>query len=116
MTASFVACVNESVDKARRVPWVVHKGLFQEKRPRVRAFGKGAGPEFEGSTRSGCCPCWQPLQVSRLPAGSNLSSLSCVRSVLNKPESGKPKMAICSARLDSIPAERAVRHSPKVRP
>lgn len=57
MTASFVACVNESVDKARRVPLVVHK-----------------------------------------------------------PYSGKPKMAICRARLDSTPAEPAVRHSPKVRP
>ena len=57
MTASFVACVKESVDKARRVPLVVHK-----------------------------------------------------------PYSGKPKMAICRARLDSTPAERAVRHSPKVRP
>jgi hypothetical protein len=40
----------------------------EKKCPRVRAFEKTAGPEFEGSTRSGCCHGWQPLQVSRLPA------------------------------------------------
>ena len=61
------------------------KGCSQEKRPHVRAFGKGVGPEFEGSTRSGCCHCWQPLQVSRLPTGANFSSTSCLRPVVKKP-------------------------------
>ncbi len=40
----------------------------QRNRPHARAFEKGAGPEFEGSTRLGCCRRRQPLQVSRLPA------------------------------------------------
>ena len=38
-----------------------------EKRPQMRAFEEGVGPEFEGSTRSGCHRHRRPLQHSRLP-------------------------------------------------
>jgi len=31
-----------------------------------------AGPEFEGSTRSGCRRCRRPLQTSRWPAHASL--------------------------------------------
>ena len=38
-----------------------------EKRPQMRAFEEGVGPEFEGSTHSGCHRHRRPLQHSRLP-------------------------------------------------
>lgn len=48
----------------------------QEKRPLVRAFGKGVGPEFEDSTRSGCRRDRQPLQASRLPTSKIVCQLA----------------------------------------
>lgn len=58
-----------------RHPHLMDKTMYhntQKKRPHVRAFGKGVGPESEGPTRLGCCHCRHPLQTSRLPTGSTL--------------------------------------------